>query len=81
MQFAKLFTYPTGQLLVTLQDSDEEPFYRIRTESRHPSGVTNTMEHSYFSEEKRDEKFDALGEVEALKLFNSQRDLLDEMAQ
>jgi|GEM_PF-6769652 len=72
MHFAKLFTYDTGQLLVTRSHSDqpqdaEEP-YKIALETR-AGAVRMEATHSYAEQAQCDEDFDGFGDDQAQHYF------------
>jgi hypothetical protein len=83
MRFAKLFDFPTGQLLVQRADSDDPEDdcpYQLIVTTKHPSGVGVEVRPGYADEAKRDAFFEALGEAKALEFFTSQQKLLSEAA-
>ncbi|HEX8505490.1 MAG TPA: hypothetical protein VF630_08990 [Hymenobacter sp.] len=84
MHFAKLFTWPAGQLLVQLEDSDEEDLadtpHLVTCKTKHPSGVTLAINNCYADEKARDADFESFDEEKALTLFTKQHRVLENMA-
>ncbi len=78
MQFAKLFDFPTGQLLVQVEDSEEleECEFQIVLKTKHESGVTLELKHGYKDEELRDKQFQEFGYEKAKSCFDAQQRLL-----
>ena len=82
MHFAKLFTFPVGQLLVTKEYEEHATApYLLQSELRHEaSGVTMKTTGGFKDEARRDAEFEAMDEDRALTYFTAQRKQLDAMS-